>query len=87
MPLSDAAIRKAKPSYKTQRLFDGHGMYLEISPAGGNARWSRWAWNLQVVVLAPVPMATACRVPAMRRTYRASSDCGPGSAPWAIRSA
>lgn len=39
MPLSDAAIRKAKPSDKTQRLFDGQGMYLELSPAGG--KWWR----------------------------------------------
>ena len=35
MPLSDIAIRKAKPSDKVQRLFDGGGLYLEISPAGG----------------------------------------------------
>lgn len=35
MPLSDAAIRKAKPTDKTQRLFDGGGLYLEITPAGG----------------------------------------------------
>lgn len=35
MPLSDVAIRKAKPTGKVQRLFDGGGLYLEISPAGG----------------------------------------------------
>lgn len=35
MPLSDVAIRKAKPIGKTQRLFDGGGLYLEITPAGG----------------------------------------------------
>ncbi|MCW0207284.1 MAG: integrase arm-type DNA-binding domain-containing protein [Achromobacter sp.] len=35
MPLSDTAIRKAKPADKTQRLFDGGGLYLEITPAGG----------------------------------------------------
>ncbi len=35
MPLSDTAIRKAKPTDKTQRLFDGGGLYLEITPAGG----------------------------------------------------
>ena len=34
MPLSDVVIRKAKPSEKTQRLFDGGGLYLEITPAG-----------------------------------------------------
>ena len=35
MPLTDTAIRKVKPADKPQRLFDGRGMYLEVSPAGG----------------------------------------------------
>jgi len=34
MALSDAAIRKAKPADKPLRLFDGGGLYLEISPSG-----------------------------------------------------
>ena len=39
MALTDIAIRKAKPVDKTQRLFDGGGLYLELSPAGG--KWWR----------------------------------------------
>jgi integrase len=39
MPLTDTAIRKAKPTDKTQRLYDGAGMYLEIAPNGG--KWWR----------------------------------------------
>ena len=39
MPLTDIAIRSAKPQEKPQRLFDGGGLYLEISPAGG--KWWR----------------------------------------------
>jgi integrase len=35
MPLSDVKIRAAKAGPKTQKLFDGHGLYLEISPSGG----------------------------------------------------
>lgn len=35
MPLTDTAIRKAKSGEKPIRLFDGGGLYLEISPAGG----------------------------------------------------
>jgi hypothetical protein len=34
-PLTDIEVRKAKPSDKPVRLFDGGGLYLEISPAGG----------------------------------------------------
>lgn len=39
MALTDTAIRKAKPTPKPQRLFDGGGLYLELSPAGG--KWWR----------------------------------------------
>jgi len=39
MTLTDVAIRRAKATDKTQRLFDGGGMYLELSPAGG--KWWR----------------------------------------------
>lgn len=34
-PLTDLAIRRAKPAEKTVRMFDGGGLYLEILPAGG----------------------------------------------------
>lgn len=39
MPLTDAAIRAAKPAEKPRKLFDGEGMYLEVSPSGG--KWWR----------------------------------------------
>ncbi|HLX29035.1 MAG TPA: Arm DNA-binding domain-containing protein, partial [Casimicrobiaceae bacterium] len=39
MPLTDRAIRNAKPCDKPVRLFDGAGMYLEIAPSGG--KWWR----------------------------------------------
>ena len=35
MPLTDTAIRKAKARTKPARLFDGGGLYLQLSPAGG----------------------------------------------------
>jgi len=39
MPLTDTAVRNAKPTNKTVRMFDGGGLYLEISPKGG--KWWR----------------------------------------------
>lgn len=39
--LTDTTIRKAKPAAKARKLFDGGGLYLEISPAG------RKAWRLK----------------------------------------
>lgn len=35
MPLTDIAIRNAKPGAKPYREFDGGGMYLEVVPSGG----------------------------------------------------
>lgn len=43
MPLTDAAIRNAKPAAKAQRLFDGGGLYLEVAPAGG--KWWRFKYR------------------------------------------
>lgn len=39
MPLTDTAIRNAKPTEKAQKLFDGGGLYLEVAPSGG--KWWR----------------------------------------------
>ena len=39
MPLTDTAIRNAKPGKKSRRLFDGGGLYVEIAPSGG--KWWR----------------------------------------------
>jgi len=35
MPLTDTIIRRARPAAKPVRLFDGGGLYIEVSPAGG----------------------------------------------------
>ena len=39
MPLSATAVRNAKPSTKSVRMFDERGLYLEVSPSGG--KWWR----------------------------------------------
>ena len=43
MPLTDTAVRAAKPQVQARKLFDGGGLYLEISPAGG--KWWRWKYR------------------------------------------
>ncbi|WP_034607612.1 tyrosine-type recombinase/integrase [Megalodesulfovibrio gigas] len=45
VPLSDAKVRAAKPQDKPYKLFDGQGLYIEISPAGGKL-W-RWKYYFQ----------------------------------------
>ena len=41
MPLTDVAVRSAKPGEKTRKLFDSQGLYLEVTPAGSK----RWRWR------------------------------------------
>ncbi|MGH7317591.1 MAG: tyrosine-type recombinase/integrase, partial [Candidatus Rokuibacteriota bacterium] len=43
MPLTDTAIRNAKPREKPVKLFDGGGLYLILTPAG--ARWWRFDYR------------------------------------------
>ena len=43
MPLTDVTIRNAKPGEKTVKLFDERGLYLEISPTGG--QWWRFKYR------------------------------------------
>jgi integrase len=45
MPLTDLAVRNAKPSTKTVRLRDERGLYLEVSPKGG--KWWRLRYTFQ----------------------------------------
>ncbi|MCB1743606.1 MAG: integrase arm-type DNA-binding domain-containing protein [Gammaproteobacteria bacterium] len=43
MPLTNAAVHSCKPSDKTRKLFDGGGLYLEVSPKGH--KWWRWKYR------------------------------------------
>ena len=39
MPLTDTAVRNAKPGTKPAKLFDERGLFLIVTPAGG--KWWR----------------------------------------------
>ena len=43
MSLTDIQIRNARPKEKAYKLFDGGGLYLEVSPAGG--KWWRFKYR------------------------------------------
>ena len=43
MPLTDTAIRNAKPADKPQKLADGGGLYLLLNPTG--SRWWRFDYR------------------------------------------
>jgi hypothetical protein len=42
MPLTDTAIKKAKPEAKHRKLYDERGLFLLISPKGG--KWWRFKY-------------------------------------------
>ena len=43
MPLTDIAIRRAQPSKRSRKMFDGRGLYLEVAPRGG--KWWRFKYR------------------------------------------
>jgi len=42
MKLTELQIKKAKPKEKIYRMFDGHGLHLEITPKG--QKWWRYKY-------------------------------------------
>ena len=44
MPITDTTLRSVKPSDKPQKLFDGHGLFLLVSPNGSKA------WRLKYYI-------------------------------------
>lgn len=45
MPLTDAAVKKAKPGPSPMKLSDGKGMYLLVNPTGSKL----WRWKYRVL--------------------------------------
>jgi integrase len=45
MPLTDVLVRNAKAGKKSVKLFDGRGLYLEVSPSGG--KWWRLKYRFE----------------------------------------
>jgi integrase len=45
MALSDAAVRKCKSGVKPLRLYDGGGLYVEVSPSGGKLWRVKYRFN------------------------------------------
>ena len=84
MALTDIAIRNAKPSRKQQKLFDGGGMFLLITPAGGK-RWVlkyRFASKEKSLALGTYPAVTLVEARKRRDDARDKLAAGidPGEA-------
>lgn len=44
MPLTDTAVKNAKPGEKTTKIYDAGGLYLEVAPSGG--KWWRFKYRI-----------------------------------------
>ena len=70
--LSDARCKSAKPADKPYKLFDGHGLYLAVTPAGGK-HW-RMAYRLggkaQTASIGAYPLITLADARARRDAMR-----------------
>ncbi len=70
--LTDAQCRQAKPSNKLRKLFDGHGLFLAVTPAGGKI-WRvayRVAGKQQTAVIGPYPVVTLAEARIKRDALR-----------------
>ena len=70
MPLNDRQIKNAKPTGtgKKAKLFDGGGLYLEVTPAGGKL------WRLKYRVGGKEKLLSIGKYPLMRpaeKSYKA----------------
>lgn len=45
IPLNDVKIRNAKAGATAVRMFDGHGLYIEITPAGSKCWRLKYRWQ------------------------------------------
>ena len=87
MPLTDTAIRNAKPVAKPVKLSDGKGLYLLVSPAGSKL----WRWKYRVLgkekVLALGAYPTVSLAQAREGPDKARKVLATGSDPMVIRKA
>jgi integrase len=87
MPLTDLAVRNAKPGPKTIRIKDNRGLYLEISPRGG--KWWRlrytFAGKANMISLGVYPDVSLAE--ARERRDAARKQIAKGIDPSAVRKA
>jgi integrase len=87
MPLTDTAIKKAKPGAKPVKLSDGKGLYLLVSPAGSKLwRWKyRFLGKEKVMALGAYPDVSLAQ--AREGLDKARKVLAGGSDPMAVRKA
>jgi integrase len=90
-PLSDAQVSKAKPADKEYKLFDGAGLFLQITPSGGKLWRFKYRFDGKQKLLAlgqypEIPLAQARQRREDARTLLANNQ-DPGEAKKAAKKA
>lgn len=82
--LSDAKIRATKPRQRPYKLFDTHGLYLLITPAGGRWWRQRYRWGGKEKLLSlgtyPEVALTTARERSAEIRKQVANDIDPGAA-------
>jgi integrase len=86
-PLTDASIRNAKPREKPFKLFDGGGLFLEISPAGGKLWRLKYRYGGKEKLLALGAWPEVSLSAARQRRLKARSLLAEGIDPGTVRKA
>lgn len=81
-PLSETQVSKAKPASKDYKLFDGGGLFLQVTPSGGKL-WRlkyRFDGKYKVLALGQYPEVGLAKVRELRESTRKelASGCDPG---------
>jgi len=81
MPLTDTSIRNAKPATKAQKLSDGEGLYLHISPTGGKLWRMAYRFGGKQKTLSFGPYPAVSLQEARRRRTEAKGQLAAGLDP------
>lgn len=87
MPLFDKDLKRAKATDKTQRLFDGGGLYLEITPSGSKLWRQKYRFAGKEKRLAHGPYPTVTLAEARQRREEARKLLAAGVDPGEHRKA
>ncbi len=81
MKLTDAKLRALKPTGKTQKISDGGGLYIHLSPAGGKLWRLFYRFDGKQKTLALGKYPDVSLVEARKRREEARELLGQGIAP------
>lgn len=80
-PLTDAQVRNAKPTDKPQKLFDGQGLFLLVTPAGGKLWRLKYRMHGKELLLSIGSYPAISLSDARRRRDEAKAEIAQGRDP------